>query len=403
MKGLNSRLSIFNIGHITAGFSTVLVGYTSSIVIIIQVATASGVTDAQLSSWLLTLGVMIGISTIGLSWFYKTPVLTAWSTPGAAMLVGLVADYTLSDIVGAFVVSGALITLTGMIKPLTRALERIPAQLGTAMLAAILLPFCLRAFEPISTNLTLFLCMFVSFLVAKHIMPRYVMLVLLLVGIGASLVMTGQQDAVVPHSAMAQKAVFDFPKPVWVMPTFDWLAIINLSIPLYLVTMLSQNLPGVTVLKSFSYQPAVKPILVTTGALNTVLAGFGGFSLNLAAISAAICMGEEVDKDKGKRYRAALWAGTFYFLLGLFATTVVAFLLMLPMVIVHILAGLALLGTLLMCLQSSFTPSKYQEAALFTFIITLSGVTLWGVSSTMLGLCVGLIYLRLTRAVQFAR
>ena len=403
MKGLNSRLSIFNIGHITAGFSTVLVGYTSSIVIIIQVATASGVTDAQLSSWLLTLGVMIGISTIGLSWFYKTPVLTAWSTPGAAMLVGLVADYTLSDIVGAFVVSGALITLTGMIKPLTRALERIPAQLGTAMLAAILLPFCLRAFEPISTNLTLFLCMFVSFLVAKHIMPRYVMLVLLLVGIGASLVMTGQQDAVVPHSAMAQKAVFDFPKPVWVMPTFDWLAIINLSIPLYLVTMLSQNLPGVTVLKSFSYQPAVKPILVTTGALNTVLAGFGGFSLNLAAISAAICMGEEVDKDKGKRYRAALWAGTFYFLLGLFATTVVAFLLMLPMVIVHILAGLALLGTLLMCLQSSFTPSKYQEAALFTFIITLSGVTLWGVSSTMLGLCVGLIYLRLTRAVQFAQ
>jgi len=403
MKGLNSRLSIFNIGHITAGFSTVLVGYTSSIVIIIQVATASGVTDAQLSSWLLTLGVMIGISTIGLSWFYKTPVLTAWSTPGAAMLVGLVADYTLSDIVGAFVVSGALITLTGMIKPLTRALERIPAQLGTAMLAAILLPFCLRAFEPISTNLTLFLCMFVSFLVAKHIMPRYVMLVLLLVGIGASLVMTGQQDAVVPHSAMAQKAVFDFPKPVWVMPTFDWLAIINLSIPLYLVTMLSQNLPGVTVLKSFSYQPAVKPILVTTGALNTVLAGFGGFSLNLAAISAAICMGEEVDKDKGKRYRAALWAGTFYFLLGLFATTVVAFLLMLPMVIVHILAGLALLGTLLMCLQSSFTPSKYQEAALFTFIITLSGVTLWGVSSTMLGLCVGLIYLRLTRAVRFAQ
>ncbi len=403
MKGLNSRLSIFNIGHITAGFSTVLVGYTSSIVIIIQVATASGVTDAQLSSWLLTLGVMIGISTIGLSWFYKTPVLTAWSTPGAAMLVGLVADYTLSDIVGAFVVSGALITLTGMIKPLTRALERIPAQLGTAMLAAILLPFCLRAFEPISTNLTLFLCMFVSFLVAKHIMPRYVMLVLLLVGIGASLVMMNQQDAVVPHSAMAQKAVFDFPKPVWVMPTFDWLAIINLSIPLYLVTMLSQNLPGVTVLKSFSYQPAVKPILVTTGALNTVLAGFGGFSLNLAAISAAICMGEEVDKDKGKRYRAALWAGTFYFLLGLFATTVVAFLLMLPMVIVHILAGLALLGTLLMCLQSSFTPSKYQEAALFTFIITLSGVTLWGVSSTMLGLCVGLIYLRLTRAVQFAQ
>lgn len=388
MKALKRGI---NLGHVTAGFSAVLVSYTSSIVIVIQVATSAGVSPSQIESWLLTLGVMIGISTIVFSWFYKLPLFTAWSTPGAAMLIGIVGDYSLSNIVGAFVVTGVLIVITGLIKPLTKALERIPSHLGTAMLAAILLPFCLRAFEPIATDLWLFLCMFVSFFAAKHIMPRYAMLVLLLVGLIGALF---SESVVVDLDGVKPFHLADL---FWITPSFEWLSIINIALPLYLVTMLSQNLPGFTLLKSYGYYPPVKPVLIGTGTLNALFAGFGAFSLNLAAISAAICMNEDVDKDKTQRYKASMWAGIFYLLGGVFATTLVSLFLLLPLAITQMLAGFALLSTLLMCLQSAFKAEQYQEPALLTFLITLSGVAVMGVSSPLLGLLVGLVYLALKR------
>lgn len=378
---------LFNLSHLSAGFTAVLVGYTSSVVIIIQAATSAGATPSQIESWLLALGVTMGLTSIAYSWFYKTPILTAWSTPGAAMLVIASQQYDLSVVIGSFVVSGVLILLTGLISPLSRALERIPPQLGTAMLGAILLPFCLGSFQAVSSAPITFLIMFAGFLLAKNTIPRYAMLVLLILGVVC---------AVAVEDATLNIEELSIAQPMWVTPGLDLGAILNLSIPLYIITMLSQNLPGIAMMKSYQYDTPVKPILMGTGITNILSAPFGGFSVNLAAISAAICMTPEVDSDKTQRYRAVVWAGVFYLIAGVFATTVVAIFLSLPDEVTKILAGFALLGTLMMCLQSAFHDEGYRESALFTFLITLSGISFLGVSATLWGLLVGIMHLRLT-------
>ncbi|WP_440879098.1 benzoate/H(+) symporter BenE family transporter [Vibrio natriegens] len=378
---------LFNLSHLSAGFTAVLVGYTSSVVIIIQAATSAGATPSQIESWLLALGVTMGLTSIAYSWFYKTPILTAWSTPGAAMLVIASQQYDLSVVIGSFVVSGVLILLTGLISPLSRALERIPPQLGTAMLGAILLPFCLGSFQAVSSAPITFLIMFAGFLLAKNTIPRYAMLVLLILGVVC---------AVAVEDATLNIEELSIAQPMWVTPALDLGAILNLSIPLFIITMLSQNLPGIAMMKSYQYDTPVKPILMGTGITNILSAPFGGFSVNLAAISAAICMTPEVDSDKTQRYRAVIWAGVFYLIAGVFATTVVAIFLSLPDEVTKILAGFALLGTLMMCLQSAFHDEGYRESALFTFLITLSGISFLGVSATLWGLLVGIMHLRLT-------
>ncbi|ENM5761751.1 benzoate/H(+) symporter BenE family transporter [Vibrio mimicus] len=380
MKGL------FNLSHLSAGFTTVLVGYTSSVVIVIQAATASGANPAQIESWLLTLGVVMGLTSLIYSWVYKTPILTAWSTPGAVMLAATAGQYSLPVVIGAFMFSGVLIALTGMIAPLTRALSKIPVPLGTAMLGAILLPFCAKAFTPLTNTPVLFFLLFTSYLLAKHFAPRYTMLILLITSIGCAIALGSFADTNLSLSIAT---------PLWVEPEFDWLALLNLALPLYLITMLSQNLPGIAMMKSYQYESPIKPILLGTGLTNILAAPFGGFSVNLAAISAAICMAEEVDSDKTQRYRAVMWAGVFYLLAGIFAAAVVNLFLALPQPISAMLAGLALLGTLMMCLHTAFKTDEYREPALFTFIITLSGATLFGMSATLIGLVVGLVYLRL--------
>lgn len=381
MKGL------FNLNHHSAGFTTVLVGYTSSVVIVIQAATASGANPAQIESWLLILGVVMGLTSLIYSWVYKTPILTAWSTPGAVMLAATAGQYSLPVVIGAFMFSGVLIALTGMIAPLTRALSKIPVPLGTAMLGAILLPFCAKAFTPLTNAPVLFFLLFTSYLLAKHFAPRYTMLILLITSIGCAIALGSFADTDLSLSIAT---------PLWVEPEFDWLALINLALPLYLITMLSQNLPGIAMMKSYQYEAPIKPILLGTGLANVLAAPFGGFSVNLAAISAAICMAEEVDSDKTQRYRAVMWAGVFYLLAGIFAAAVVNLFLALPQPISAMLAGLALLGTLMMCLHTAFKTDEYREPALFTFIITLSGATLFGMSATLIGLVVGLVYLRLS-------
>ncbi|MFT6140835.1 MAG: benzoate membrane transport protein [Psychromonas sp.] len=378
----------FNISHLFAGFSAVLVGYSSSVFIIIQAATSAGASSPQIGSWLLTLGIATGLTTIIFSWFYKAPILTAWSTPGAVILVSGATQYGLPVVIGAFVVSAVLIILTGLITPLSRILEKIPAQLATAMLGAILLPFCLKAFTPLMDNPIIFLTMFASFFIGKRFFPRYSMMLLLTAGIICA-VMTGLFTN--------QDIILSVAQPSWVTPEFDLWAMINLSIPLYVITMLSQNLPGIVMIRSYQYEPPVKPLLIGTGLANLLVAPFGGFSVNLAAISAAICMNEEVDPNKTVRYRAAIWAGIFYLIAGVFATTLVDIFLFLPSVITDILAGLALFGTLQICLQTAFEKEKFRESALLTFLLTMSGVTLLGIGSTLWGLLAGLIHIQLTK------
>lgn len=372
----------------SAGFTTVLVGYTSSVAIVIQAATMAGATPTQLESWLFILGIAMGLSTILLSWMHKSPVVTAWSTPGAAMLITAVGQYDIATNIGAFLLTGLLSFLTGLIKPVSTVLRKVPPQLATAMLAAILLPFCLGSFETINTAPYIFALMFGVFLITKRLMPNYTMLSLLVTGLAITLFLS---------SDVSKTFELSLAQPSFVHPEFELSAILNITIPLYLVTMLSQNLPGLAVMQSYKYDNPVKPLFTVTGGTTVLSAPFGGFAINLAAITAAFCMTDEVDPDKSQRYRAAIWAGVFYIIAGLFATSVVAIFLSFPPEVTKLLAGLALLGTLVMCLQSSFSDSKYREPALFTFLIALSGVSFMGVSSILLGLVVGLFYLKLIK------
>jgi benzoate membrane transport protein len=256
------------------------------------------------------------------------------------------------------------------------------------MLAAIVLPICLAAFGTLSSTPVLFVVMFLAYIITKKLAPRYAMLVVLVVGVLATLI--SSQAALLPGT-------FDMAQPDWIAPQWDIAAIINIALPLYLVTMLSQNLPGIAMLKSHNYDVPVSSILLGTGLFNLLFAPLGAFSVNLAAISAAICMNKDVDSDRTQRYRAAMWAGVFYLLAGVFATSVVALFLSLPSDVSKILAGFALLGTLLMCLRSAFSVEGNQESALITFLVTLSGITLLGISSTLWGLVFGFVYWRVMR------
>lgn len=381
---MSKKISV--VSHIAAGFTAVLVGYTSSLVIIMQAATAAGATPSQIESWFLALGIVLGLTSIAYSWCYKTPILTAWSTPGAAVLIGSVGQYELPVVIGSFVFSGFLIFVTGLISPISSAIQRIPASLATAMLGAILMPFCIQAFKPVTTMPEIFLCIFLAFITAKRIIPKYTMLILLIVGLACAYFL---------DSTALSTSDLSFAQPNWVTPEIKFSAILNISIPLYLVTMLSQNLPGIAMMRSYQYDAPTKPILIGTGLSNIVSAPFGGFSVNLAAISAAICLTEEVDSDKSKRYLAVIWAGVFYILAGLLATSIVSIFLSFPVEISQMLAGFALLGALLMCLANTFGQDDYREPALMTFLVTISGISFLGVSSTLWGLIVGWLFLML--------
>ena len=376
------------LNHVIAGFTAVLVGYTSSIVIVMQAASASGASPEQTVSWLLVLGITMGIASISFSWYYKMPILMAWSTPGAAILISSAGQYDLSVTIGAFIATGALIALTGAIPPLSKALKLIPPPLATAMLGAILLPFCIRAMEAFEIMPITFIAMFSAYLLGKRFWPKFSMLLLLFIAGGATLLV---------ENPLLTSVEITTVQPIWISPAFNLSAIVNVSLPLYMVTMLSQNLPGIAMMSSYNYQAPVKPVLIGTGLANMLAAPFGGFSMNLAAISAALCMTKDVDSDKNERYKAVLWAGIFYIFAGLLASSVVALFLSIPEEITSMLAGFALLGTLLMCLQTAFTENNMKEPALLTFLITISGVSILGVSSTLWGLIAGWICLKTLR------
>lgn len=370
-----------HISYMTAGFTAVLIGYSSSVILIIQAATSSGASSDHIISWLLILGIVLGLTSIGYSMYYKVPVLTAWSTPGAAMLISIAPNYSIHECMGAYIVSGFLVLLTGLIKPINRYLNRLPPQIATAMLAAILLPFCLNAFTPLEQSPLLFFSMFTTYLISKYSFPKYTMVILLTVSIIYAFYL---------QSFDSQAIDLTVGKLIWTSPTFSFTSLINIAIPLYVITMLSQNLPGIAMLNSHGYKIRTETFFLGSGAANMIFAPFGAFSINLAAISAAICMSKDVDNDEKQRYRATIWAGIFYILAGIWAGGVVSLFLALPKELVQMLAGFALLGTLLMCLQTSFTKEQKTESALLTFLISLSGVTFMGVNSPILGLLAGI-------------
>lgn len=375
----------FALPHLVAGFIAVMVGYTSSVILIIQAATAAGADAAQLASWLWTLGIGMGISCIGLSLYYRIPVLTAWSTPGAALLITSLGNFTLAEAIGAFVISSLLITLCGISGWFDRLMRHIPAQLAAAMLAGVLLKFGLDLFKVAPADPLLLGSLLLAFLLGRHLWPRYTMVLVLAVGILICL-LRGELQLDAIHWQLAG--------PVMVWPAFSFDALFGIALPLFIVTMTSQNMPGITILRAHGYQPATSSLITwtgLTGLTGLLLAPFGGYAFNLAAITAAICMGKEVDPDANRRWPAAVWAGGFYLLTGCFGATVAALFTAFPATLVTCVAGLALLGTIGSSLHTALQHDDAREAALLTFIITASGISLLGIGAACWGLLVGII------------
>jgi len=382
-------LSRLKLSHLAAGAIVVLVGYTSSVAIIFQAIEAVGATQAQANSWLVVLGLGMGLTSLILSLWFRMPILTAWSTPGAALLATGLNGVPLSQAIGAFLFCGALLTLTGLTGWFARLARLIPDALANALLAGILFQFGLSAFTALGSDVALVGLMGATFLAGRIWFARYTIPAVLLVGClwAAWAGSFGDLEALNLSLAL----------PEFVAPTFSLPVLIGVGLPLYIVTMCSQNMPGVVTLRGAGYTPPVSASLTVTGLASLILAPFGGFAFNLAAITAAICAGPEADEDPKSRYLSSVVAGVLYCLVGLGGATVISLFLIAPKALIAAVAGLALLSTIGNSLSAALADSRGREAALITFMMTVSGVSFLGIGAPFWALLMGLAVTHLLR------
>ena len=378
-----------SVSAVVAGFVTVLVGFTSTAVIVFQAAHAVGAGPAEIASWMWALGLGMGLTCIGLSLRYRMPVVTAWSTPGAAMLITSAAGVALPEAIGAFMVSGLLIAIAGFSGWFERALNRIPISIASGMLAGVLMRFGLELFIVMKAQFAVVFAMFAVYLLMRRLIPRYAVISAFALGIAV---------AAMQGSLHLETVHLEFARPVWIAPEISASTVIGVALPLFIVTMASQNAPGVAVIRASGYPVPISPVIGWTGVATVILAPFGAFALNLAAITAAICMGREAHEDTARRYMASVSAGFFYILIGLFGATVGALFAAFPRELVAAIAGLALIGTIGNGLALALTNEGDREPALITFLVAASGVTLFGIGSAFWGLIAGSLTLLVLRA-----
>ncbi|MCJ1886101.1 benzoate/H(+) symporter BenE family transporter [Pseudomonas sp. LA21] len=367
---------------IVAGFVAMLTGYTSSLVLMFQAGQAAGLTTAQISSWIWALSIGMALTTIGLTLRYRTPIVIAWSTPGAALLISSLPGVPYGEAIGAFIVCAGLITLCGVTGSFDRLMRQVPGALAAALLAGVLFRICVEILHAAEQQTLLVVAMFLSYLVAKRLSPRYAVFAALLVGVALAGFL-GLLDF--SHFQL------EIARPVWTMPSFSLAATISIGIPLFIVAMASQNMPGLAVLRADGYQVPASPLISVTGIASLLLAPFGSHGINLAAISAAICTGPEAHENPHKRYTAALWCGLFYGVAGIFGATLAALFTALPKALVLSIAALALLGSITNGLTNAMADARQREAAMVTFLVTASGFTLFSVGSAFWGLVAGLL------------
>ena len=375
-----------SVSAFVAGFVAMMTGYTSSLVLMFQAGRAAHLTDAQISSWIWALSIGMAVCTIGLSLRFRAPIVIAWSTPGAALLVTSLPNVAYGEAIGAFVSSArVLLTVVGLSGLFwTSLMKKIPAVgIAAALLAGILFEIGIEIFRAWRSSRTaLVLAMFFTYLFAKRLVPRYAIPATLAVGIAVAGAL-GLLDFSRFHVALAQ--------PVFTMPVFSVAATISIGIPLFVVAMASQNVPGVAVLRADGYTTPSAPLIATTGLASLVLAPFGSHGVNLAAITAAICTGPEAHHDRSKRYMAAVWCGIFYLLAGVFGATIAALFAAFPKALVVSVAALALFGSIMSGLANAMQDVRQREAALVTFMVTASGLTLLSIGPAFWGLVAGVV------------
>ncbi|MEE3636168.1 benzoate/H(+) symporter BenE family transporter [Pseudomonas sp. AL 58] len=369
---------------VVAGFIAMLTGYTSSLVLMFQAGQAAGLSSGQISSWIWALSIGMAVCSIGLSLRYRTPVTIAWSTPGAALLITSLGGVNYGEAIGAYITCAVLVVICGLTGSFERLVKRIPASLASALLAGILFKIGSEIFIAAQHRTLLVLGMFFSYLVIKRLSPRYAVLAALLVGTALSGAL-----GLLDFSGFSLEVA----TPVWTTPSFSLAATISIGIPLFVVAMTSQNMPGIAVLRADGYQVPASPLITVTGLASLVLAPFGSHGINLAAISAAICTGPHAHEDPSKRYTAAVWCGIFYGIAGVFGATLAALFAALPKELVLSIAALALFGSIMNGLTVAMNEAKEREAALITFMVTASGFTLFSVGSAFWGIVAGVLTL----------
>ncbi|HWN70403.1 MAG TPA: benzoate/H(+) symporter BenE family transporter, partial [Haliangium sp.] len=306
------------------------------------------------------------------------------STPGAALLATSLSGIPMDQAIGAFLFSAALITICGVTGWFERALERIPLPIAAAMLAGILARFGIDVFTAMEVRPVLVIAMLLAYLAGKRLWPRYAVVVVLLLGIALA-----WSQGLLRLGPLA----FVLARPVFTMPAFSWSTLVGIGIPLFVVTMASQNVPGVAVIRASGYQTPISPLITWTGVTTLALAPFGGYAYNLAAITAAICMGKEAHEDPAKRFMASVFAGAFYLVAGVFGAAVGALFAAFPRELVLAVAGLALLGTIANSMALALRDEQQREPALITFLVTMSGMSLLGIGSAFWGLVAGVLAL----------
>ncbi|WP_419419639.1 benzoate/H(+) symporter BenE family transporter [Legionella sp. D16C41] len=374
--------SNFSLSQMMTGFMAVMIGFSSTVVIVLQAATAAGASSAELNSWIFGLCMGVSLVGIGLSLYYRMPILTAWSTPGAAFLIASLPGIPLNQTIGAFIFSALLTVIAGLSGSIAKIMSYIPTSIASAMLAGILLNFGLNLFMAVQGQAFLVLGMIFIYLLSKQFFPRIAILIVMTAGM-----LIAASEGLINTSALHLQIA----SPILIKPEFSWAVLASIGFPLAIVTMTSQNLPGFSVLRAAGYQPPISSIISWLGIANLLVAPFGGFSVNLAALTATMCTNEEAHPDPSLRYYSTLWAGFFYLLIALCGATLLTLLTAFPKELMAALAGLALLGTLGSNLKAAVEEDRHREAALITFLVAASGMNLLGINSAFWSLLAGLL------------
>lgn len=368
-----------------------VIGFGGTVALVVQAGQALGASPAQIVSMVTALCLGIGLPGMVLSWRLKMPVVLAWSTPGAALLAASALGLPYATAIGAFIFAGLLMVLTGLIPALGRLAERIPSGIASAMLAGVLLPFCLKLFTAVPSDLGLGVGLVALFLIMRRLAPVWS---LPAVVVAAFVVLTVRGQGGVP----AGTELFGHLSPT--LSALDWRAIVSIGVPLFLVTLASQNLPGLVVLRAAGYQPPPGKLIFATGLASMIMAPFGAHAVNLAAITAAICTEPDAHPDPARRWIVGVLYGGFYLAVALFAAPLAGLFMAMPTGVLAMITGLALIAPLTGALMAAVTPTEGREAAILTFAATASGLALFGIGSAFWGLVVGFLALAAGRWIR---
>lgn len=367
---------------VIAGLISVIVNYGGTFILIFQAAQMAGLSPELTASWVWSISIGVGITGIYLSWYTKEPIITAWSTPAAAFLITALVSVPYSEAIGAYMLSALAFLILGITGYFGKLIRLIPISIASGLLAGILLQFGISAFTNMTIDPLLAISLFFVYLITKRFSSRYAIVSVL--SFGFILLLLQSQ---INFSGFELKLA----SPIFTEPTFSLNATLSLALPLFLITLTGQYMPGLLILKNDGFKASAKPILAITGLGSFIMAPFGSHAFNLAAITAAICTGKESCEDPSKRWIAGIAAGIFYILVGIFGVTLAALFAAFPATFISTLAGLALLSTIAGSLSNAITDIDTREAAIITFLATAANINLFGIGGAFWGLILGLI------------